>query len=108
MAGSCRNGRADAAALPALQLLRVGRAPAAADVPGVRVGRAGLRGERGGGDRLLVLDRHAREGAYDVSLVDLDEGYRVMTTVTGGGVIGARVRGRVEDADDGPRLVFDP
>jgi uncharacterized OB-fold protein len=51
---------------------------------------------------------HAREGAYDVSLVDLDEGYRVMTTVTGGGVIGARVHGRVEDADDGPRLVFDP
>ena len=49
---------------------------------------------------------HAREGAYDVSLVDLDEGYRVMTTVDGGGVIGERVRGRVEDAEDGPRLVF--
>jgi hypothetical protein len=51
---------------------------------------------------------HAREGSHDVSLVDLDEGYRVMTTVTGGGVIGARVRGRVEEAEDGPRLVFDP
>ncbi len=45
-----------------------------------------------------------REGSYDVSLVDLTEGYRVMTTVTGGGVIGARVRGRV---DGEGRLVFD-
>ena len=51
---------------------------------------------------------HAREGAYDVSLVDLDEGFRVMTTVDGGGEIGARVSGRVEDAEDGPRLVFGP
>ena len=47
---------------------------------------------------------HARDGAYDVSLVDLDEGYRVMSTIAGGGVIGAHVRGRVDD--DG-RLVFD-
>jgi uncharacterized protein len=45
---------------------------------------------------------HAREGSHDVSLVDLDEGYRVMTAVDGGGVIGARVQGRVEDG----RLVF--
>jgi hypothetical protein len=44
-----------------------------------------------------------REGSYDVSLVDLDEGYRVMTTIAGGGEIGARVRGRV---DDEGRLVF--
>jgi uncharacterized OB-fold protein len=45
---------------------------------------------------------HTREGSYDVSLVDLDEGYRVMTTVDDGGVVGARVQGRVEEA----RLVF--
>ena len=44
-----------------------------------------------------------REGDYDVSLVDLDEGYRVMSTVEGGTSIGARVRGRVDDAG---RLVF--
>ena len=47
---------------------------------------------------------HGREGRHDVSLVDLDEGPRVMTAVDGGGVIGARVRGRVEDG----RLVFGP
>jgi uncharacterized OB-fold protein len=29
---------------------------------------------------------------YDVSLVDLDEGFRMMSRVVGGGVIGARVR----------------
>lgn len=45
-----------------------------------------------------------RDGEYDVSLVDLDEGYRVMTTIAGGAEIGARVRGRV---DDRGRLVFD-
>ena len=49
-------------------------------------------------------DVHTREETYNVALVDLDEGYRVMTTVDGGGEIGARVRGRVDD--DG-RLVFD-
>ena len=46
---------------------------------------------------------HTREERYDVSLVDLDEGYRVMTTVDGGGVIGARVRGRVDAVG---RVVF--
>lgn len=45
---------------------------------------------------------HAREGTHDVSLVDLDEGFRVMAPVDGGGRIGARVQGRVEDG----RLVF--
>ena len=47
---------------------------------------------------------HAREGAHGLCLVDLDEGYRVMSTVEGGVPIGTRVRGRV--AGDG-RLVFD-
>jgi uncharacterized OB-fold protein len=49
-------------------------------------------------------DVHAREGAYNVSLVDLDEGLRVMSTVALGVAIGTRVRGRVDG--DG-RLVFD-
>ena len=49
-------------------------------------------------------DVHAREETYNVSLVDLDEGYRVMSTVHVGVEIGTRVRGRV---DDEGRLVFD-
>ena len=50
-----------------------------------------------------------REGAHDVSLIDLDEGFRMMSEVAGvdpGDVrIGMQVRAR-EDADG--RLVFDP
>lgn len=34
---------------------------------------------------------------YDLSLIDLDEGFRMMSTVVGGGVIGARVRVRFDD-----------
>ncbi len=49
-------------------------------------------------------DVHTREETYNVSLVDLDEGYRVMSTVDVGVAIGTRVQGRVDD--DG-RLVFD-
>lgn len=48
-------------------------------------------------------DVHTREETYNVSLVDLDEGLRVMSTVEVGIAIGTRVRGRV----DGDRLVFD-
>ena len=50
-------------------------------------------------------DVHTREETYNVSLVDLDDGYRVMSTVEVGVAIGTRVRARVDD--DG-RLVFDP
>ena len=58
---------------------------------------------RGNGTVYSSSTVHTREERYDVSLVDLDEGYRVMSTVDGGGEIGARVQGRVDD--DG-RLVF--
>ena len=48
---------------------------------------------------------------YPVVLVDLDEGFRMMSTVTGVPAeevrIGARVRGRVEHGGpDGPYVVF--
>ena len=50
-----------------------------------------------------------REGAHDVSLIDLDEGFRMMSAVAGidpGEVrIGMDVRAR-EDAEG--RIVFDP
>jgi len=58
----------------------------------------------GEGTVYSTSDVHAREETYNVSLVDLDEGYRVMSTVEVGVAIGTRVRGRVDD--DG-RLVFD-
>jgi uncharacterized protein len=49
-------------------------------------------------------DLHTREETLNVSLVDLDEGYRVMSSVEVGVPIGTRVRARVDE--DG-RLVFD-
>ena len=49
-------------------------------------------------------DLHTREETYNVSLVDLDEGFRVMSTVEVGVAIGVRVRGR---ADGEGRLVFE-
>jgi hypothetical protein len=50
------HGRAVAAALPSLLGLRVGDPPAAADVPGLRIDAAGLRGERR--ERHRLLDEH--------------------------------------------------
>ncbi|MBV0911846.1 Zn-ribbon domain-containing OB-fold protein [Anianabacter salinae] len=53
----------------------------------------------------------AREGDHDVSIVELSEGPRLMTCVTGiapGDVrIGMAVTARIERAADGPRVVFD-
>ena len=50
---------------------------------------------------------HTREETYNVALVDLDEGFRVMTSVAGAPPaavpIGSRVRARVKD----DTLVFD-
>ena len=58
----------------------------------------------GAGTVYSASDVHTREETYNVSLVDLDEGVRVMSTVAVGVAIGTRVRGRVDG--DG-RLVFD-
>src|SRR3954452_21259777 len=38
------------------------------------------------------------EDEHDVSLIDLDEGFRMMSTWRGGGVVGMRVRVAFEDA----------
>lgn len=58
----------------------------------------------GAGTVYSTSDVHTREETYNVSLVDLDEGYRVMSTVAVGVAIGTRVSGRI---DDEGRLVFD-
>ena len=57
----------------------------------------------GAGTVYSTSDVHTREETYNVSLVDLDEGFRVMSTVEVGVAIGARGRARVDDG----RLVFD-
>jgi uncharacterized OB-fold protein len=51
---------------------------------------------------------HTREGAYNVALVDLDEGFRMMSTVVGadpdGVAVGLVVQARTDEDD---RIVFD-
>lgn len=50
-----------------------------------------------------------RDDNHNVALIDLDEGPRMMSTISGVETIaiGARVRARIE-AGDTPRVVFDP
>jgi len=49
--------------------------------------------------------RRRGEEPHDVSLIDLDEGFRMMSTVRGGGEVGMRVRVAF---DDEARAVFEP
>ncbi|HEY0343952.1 MAG TPA: OB-fold domain-containing protein [Solirubrobacteraceae bacterium] len=50
---------------------------------------------------------HAREGRYNVALVDLDEGFRVMSEVVGIAPDDVRIGMGVRARDDGGRIVFD-
>ena len=63
----------------------------------------------GGGTVYAITINRKREGSYNVALVDLDEGPRMMTTIAGVETlpIGARVCARVERGQT-PRVVFEP
>ena len=50
---------------------------------------------------------HARDGAYNVCLVDLDDGVRVMGTVVGIAPDDVRIGMVVSARDDGERRVFE-
>src|SRR4051812_45225917 len=63
-----------------------------------RVGPYEWRVSAGVGTVYATTTVHPRGGEpYDVSLVDLDEGFRMMSRVRGGGRIGQRVRVAFED-----------
>jgi uncharacterized OB-fold protein len=49
---------------------------------------------------------HARAGSYNVALVDLDEGFRVMSEVVGIAPDDVRIGMGVRARDDGERIVF--
>ncbi|MEA2155702.1 MAG: uncharacterized protein QOE11_1842 [Solirubrobacteraceae bacterium] len=49
---------------------------------------------------------HAREGARNVVLVDLDEGFRMMSEVVGMASDDVRIGMHVQAGDDGERIVF--
>ena len=64
----------------------------------------------GGGKVYAITVNRAREGSYNVALVDLDEGPRLMTRLEGveTAPIGTRVRARIIEEDGAPLLVFHP
>lgn len=64
----------------------------------------------GGGTVYAITVNRAREGSYNVALIDLDEGPRMMSRVEGVETvpIGARVRARIVEEDGAPLVVFDP
>ena len=59
----------------------------------------------------VIRRRPERGGDYNIALVDLDEGPRLMSRVEGLApdevTIGMRVKARIADAGDAPLLVFD-
>ncbi|HVL30702.1 MAG TPA: OB-fold domain-containing protein [Solirubrobacteraceae bacterium] len=64
--------------------------------------------ERSCGDGVVYSTTtvHARDGAYNVALVDLAEGVRVMSAVVGVAPDDVRIGMRVRARDDGERIVF--
>jgi uncharacterized OB-fold protein len=61
---------------------------------------------------VTVVNRKPPAAPYNVALIDLDEGPRMMSRVEGvpaeAVTIGLRVRARIDAAGDAPILLFDP
>ncbi len=57
-----------------------------------------------------ITVNRTRDGSYNVALVDLDEGPRMMTRIEGVETvpIGTRVRARIIEQDGAPLVVFTP
>ena len=64
----------------------------------------------GGATLYAITVNRAREGSYNIALVDLDEGPRMMTRLQGveTAPIGTRVRARIVEEDGAPLVVFAP
>lgn len=64
---------------------------------------------RGTGTVHAITVNRARGGSWNVALVELDEGVRMMSTLPDveTAEIGARVKARIETTAEGPRVVFD-
>ena len=64
---------------------------------------------KGTGTIYAITVNRARAGSWNVALVELDEGVRMMSTLpeVETAEIGARVRARIETTEEGPRVVFD-
>ena len=64
----------------------------------------------GGGVVYAITVNRSREGSYNIALVDLDEGPRMMTRIQGVETVpvGTRVRARIVDEGGVPLVVFAP
>src|SRR3978361_2213624 len=64
----------------------------------------------GRGTVYAIPVNRSRDGAYNLALIDLDEGPRMMSRVEGVETlpIGAPVRARIVQEDGAPLVVFDP
>ncbi|GAC1344699.1 MAG: OB-fold domain-containing protein [Acetobacteraceae bacterium] len=64
----------------------------------------------GGGTVYAITVNRTRDGSYNLALVDLDEGPRMMTRIEGVETvpIGTRVRARIIQEDGAALVVFDP
>jgi uncharacterized OB-fold protein len=63
----------------------------------------------GDGTIYSITVNRTREGSYNVALVDLAEGPRLMSRIEGveAAQIGTRVKARIASIDDEPAIVFD-
>lgn len=63
----------------------------------------------GGGSIYAITVNRAREGSYNIAIVELDEGPRMMTHIAGveTAPIGARVKARIAVLEGQPAVVFD-
>ena len=64
---------------------------------------------KGTGTIYAITINRAREGSYNIALVDLDEGPRMMSRIEGveSAAIGTRVKARIATIGDTPAIVFD-
>ncbi|KZL15489.1 hypothetical protein PsAD2_03582 [Pseudovibrio axinellae] len=64
---------------------------------------------KGTGTIYAITVNRARSGSWNVALVELDEGVRMMSTLPDveTAQIGTRVKARIEQTEDGSRVVFD-
>lgn len=64
---------------------------------------------KGTGTVYAITVNRSRQGSWNVALIELDEGVRMMSTLPDveTAPVGTRVQARIEPTDDGPRVVFD-
>ncbi len=63
----------------------------------------------GGGTVYAITVNRTRDGSYNIALIDLDEGPRMMSRIEGVETVplGTKVKARIAQIGDDPAIVFD-